>query len=122
MAMENAKIAIFEDDDTTRELLAELLQRSNHEIVIKSCSFEESVQIIDSLKPRSIDVVLLDGNLTEGRNDSKEGSQLAQMLRKKLSTEVAIIGITGSRNPIEGANIAIDKFEIDKIREYIASL
>lgn len=120
--MEHAKIAIFEDDELARQLLAELLEYSGHEVVAKAGSFEESVKVVEALEPGAVDVVLLDGNLTEGRNDSREGSQIAQALRAKFTEEFRIVNISASDSPILGADVNIPKYDSGEIRNYISEL
>ena len=109
--MENARVAIFEDDPQIQRLLAMfVVEQGLHRIVALARSIEEAVTAIDALEPDGLDVALVDGNLSPGREDSAEGAQIAAMLRAKFGDMVTIIGISGS-NPIGAADINITKGE-----------
>ncbi len=122
--MENAKIAIFDDHEDSRTFLKIILNKE-HEVVVEAGSVEEAALKIEELQPGELDVALVDGNFTPGKNDCSEGSQIASMLNAKLGETISIVGISNIPAEVvavKGAEKNIHKERIDLIRNYIAEL
>ena len=121
--MENAKIGLFEDHDRLRENIArELVDTYRHQVPVLAASAAEALAVIKGLEPGSLDVALVDGNLTRGRKDNAEGARIAKALREVLGDGVSIIGMSLTEEPIAGADIDIPKSNMGAIAAHIDSL
>lgn len=107
--MEQAKIAIFEDSPLLQDNLATILALENHQVIAQASSMQSAEEIIEELLDGSLDVAIVDGNLSPGAYGCSEGVLIARLLHEKFSA-VTVISYSGERD-IEGADIQFGKLK-----------
>ncbi len=117
--MNNARVGLFEDEPAIRRLLTVRLERSGHSIIAAAGEPTEAQAIIDNLE--TMDVAVVDGNLTPESRNGADGAFLTGMLRYKFGESVKIVGFS-ARDEVAGADTQIVKPELDLLLEYIAGL
>lgn len=102
--VERARVVIVDDQEPIREGLKMILGSQGHEVIGEAGDMTGATDLIDKLEQGEVDAVFLDGNLTPGEHDSREGATLANLVRDKFGGRVAIIGISGTE-PIRGEDV-----------------
>lgn len=117
------RVGIFEDDESVRGLISDIVAMDGHDIVAEAASMREALEIIAGLGRRALDVAFVDGNLTPGITTGADGAEIARLLRETVGEEVVVVGFSGS-NDIPGAayNLRKPGNPIRDIPEIFASL
>mgnify|MGYP003395375954 CR=1 FL=1 len=118
-------MVLIEDDDGIRELLMMRLKREGHKVVAEASTREQALKIAASLIAGEViaDVVVVDGNLSKGRNDCAEGAEIVQRLRENIDRlgPIAIYGMSGMGEVI-GVDENIPKGNGRKLLKLISEL
>ena len=111
MCPENANVYVVEDNSEWKRIVAKEMEKGGHTIVAQDEKRESALQTVESLVAMGVQVVVLDGNVTEGMHDGSDGRLIAKAI-KQAAPEVKIIGF--STAPVSGADLSLDKssFEI----------
>lgn len=107
--MDHARIAIFEDSELLQDNLATILGLEKHHVVARATTMEAAVKTIDALPEASVDIAIVDGNLSPGAYGCTEGVRITGLLHEKFKS-VTVIGYSGERD-IEGADIQFGKLK-----------
>lgn len=107
--MEQARIAVFEDSLELQDNLAMILGLEKHQVVAQARTICEAEDIICELPIDSLDIAIVDGNLSPGASGCAEGVHITRLLHEKFSL-VTVIGYSGERD-IEGADIQFGKLK-----------
>jgi CheY-like chemotaxis protein len=121
--MEAARVGIFEDNTEMHELLTAFLELDGHSVAAAAKSMEEAHATIDGLEPDSLDVAIVDGNLSPNTYSGADGEEITRRLREKLGGAVVVIGFSAS-NQVPGADYNVGKAgdPFEKIPAIIADL
>lgn len=114
--MENARVVIIEDYPGIRTTLREYLSYKGHSVIKEAGTMEQALGVVEALAAGEIiaDVVAVDGNLSGGRTDGVEGTEIVRRLREIENLGyVAICGISGM-GEIEGVDENIPKVNLGK--------
>lgn len=67
--MEHARVALFEDQDTIRQMVTAVLEHSTLEVVAEAKTVSETLNVVEQAENGNItiDVVLPDGSLDGGK-------------------------------------------------------
>ncbi len=104
-----AKVFIIEDDDVYRETLQVWLERfGGHSVVGTAGTFQEAHDAAKGLTELGTEIVTLDGNLTPGETNGREGEVLAQEIRRKAPS-VTIVGLSLRKGGVKGVHVDIGK-------------
>jgi DNA-binding NarL/FixJ family response regulator len=108
-----AKVAIIEDSALQRLFVSSIMKKHDHVVVAEASTFDEAKDLIPELSEKGVEVVLLDGNLSEDRIDGFEGRTLAREI-KIVNPDIKIIGVTADPKGFEGALIdgVVDKGQL----------
>lgn len=98
--MQGARIAVFEDDPSHRELLREAAELSGHEVVLEADSLRFALESLDMVAQKclSIDAYILDGNLGVER-DGYDARVIAQRMGE-LGLRGLRIGYSANEYPV----------------------
>lgn len=123
--MEHARIALFEDQENIRQLIAAALDQSTHEIVAEASTVDEALQVVDQVErgDLNVDVILLDGNLDSGQMDCSDARRIAAEIKDR-GIPAVIIGFSAYRLQRFGVPVDIDatKANASRITEIISSI
>ena len=106
--MHEAKVAIFDDNETIRNLMRLILEIELHEVAFEAATMHESTEIIEALEEGDIDVAVVDGNLDGPIADGRDGEQIVSLLIEKRFSQLLVVGFSGS-HPIPSAHINLHK-------------
>lgn len=109
MSPEKAKIFWVEDRDNERRLAAPDLEKAGHIIVGNARTFQEAMDSIPGLANLGTQVVILDGNLTEGETGGYEGHDIGAAI-KQAHPDIIVVG-NSSYDDIRTADINCPKFK-----------
>ncbi len=84
-----ARVFLVEDDPTTRKIVLRVLDLDGHTVPLVASSLEEAKEKAELVEKEKIDVVILDGSLSQGSTD--DGRTIAAILRQK-NLGITIIG------------------------------
>ena len=77
--MENARIAVFEDNEAMRDLLRRMADLTGHAVVAEAVNLEEASDIIENIE---FDVAVVDGNLEKAADLScRDGKAVVNAIR-----------------------------------------
>jgi CheY-like chemotaxis protein len=77
--LENARIAVFEDNETLRDLLRHMAALTGHTVVAEAINLDEATGVIENIE---FDVAVVDGNLEKSRDLScKDGKAVVNAIR-----------------------------------------
>ena len=111
---ENTKVFHAEDHSMVRRTVSIVAERlGGHSVVATATSYEEALEMIDQLDELDVNVAIIDGNLTKGKNTGEEGAAIAHLIKEK-HPHITTIGL--SLNPVEGVDIMIEKGSDDVAR------
>lgn len=113
--MERANIAIFEDDESLREMLGMIAALYGHDVTAYARSMPEAVAVIETMAAGEIDVAIVDGNLDRQKIDGHDGAEITRLLHEKFEDTV-VIGFSASGD-VEGADHNIPKAGINPLRD-----
>ena len=105
--MENATVAIFDDDAEIIKHLEVLLEAYGHSVSRVTRSMDEVPEAVDVLAAHPVDVAIVDGNLHFSRLNSEDGKEVIRKLRAAEAARL-IIGFSGTHD-VEGADHNIPK-------------
>lgn len=90
---------------------------------MEAMSMDEAREFIGRLKEGSMDVAIVDGNLSGQDANGKYGAEMVRLLRDKFGGAICIIGSSGS-NKVEGADYNVSKADdaVAKIIDIIDEL
>lgn len=114
-------MAIFEDDQAVRQVIAVNLDLSGHTVTHEAHNMDEASRIIESLAEDEIDVAVVDGNLTAGEVSGFEGASIARLLRNRFKERVIVIGIAGS-GKVKGADINLPKESAHQVGSFVTAI
>ena len=112
MCPKQAEIIVIEDDPIFREWLIRDLEKSGHSVVgvaTNRLDAEELIRRIPEWDAKKL-VITLDANLSRGDSSGKDGDGL--LGQTKAYEGVKVVGITGTRGGIEGADLNVSKDDI----------
>lgn len=118
IAVQEFRVAIFEDGFGPRSALKALLGTYDYE-VIEAGSVEEADNLIKTLPPDAKIMALVDKNLTHNGQYSEDGQVIVDKLREKFGSTVRIASISGEETPLENVNSSFKKNQIDKIIDFV---
>lgn len=119
MSPERARVAIAEDSTTFIKIIRELLKDSGHEVVAQVSNLPDALELVHKLAELKVDVLLLDGNLTEDEYKGYDAQAiLAEMT--KLNSTVKTIGLSG--NNIRGVTKDLGKGNIMDLAKAITEI
>lgn len=113
--MENAQVAIFEDNDLVREIYKGQLRETTHQVVAEADTLANALETIESIKLGNlvVDVILLDGNLdTKGQGFGYDAKTIVQAIQKNNLT-AKVIGL--SIDPMAEYGVEVD-YDLTKER------
>jgi hypothetical protein len=113
--MENAKVVYFEDSESLQELASVYLQMALNHIVRSALTMDQARELINQLEPGTVNVAIVDGNLTSTVHTGNDGREIVELLRAK-DENIIIIGSTGD-DIVEGAD-----YQVPKVGNVAASL
>lgn len=105
--MKNAKIGIFEDSELIQTTLGFILSNDEHHVALQVHTIPEAEQAINDLSGDALDIAIVDGNLSPGAIDCREGAYITQLLHERFS-KIVVISFSGMKD-IEGADIQYGK-------------
>ncbi len=114
-----ARIAIIEDHKDYLQVIEEFLQENGHIIVKIATTFPDALLLAKNLKRLKVSIVILDGNLTPGKIDGKEGQLILTAIRK-YAPHIKVIGISSVK--FEGVDLDLLKRNIKTIGEAVNNL
>jgi DNA-binding NtrC family response regulator len=117
--MENAKVAVFEDNHTLTKLYHDLLGSYGHQIVSSAKTMEQARELIASLEPGTLDAAIVDGNLSSG-STGDDGREIVRLLGER-DGKLATIAMSGA-GPIEGATHQVGKDKVLQLLDVLAEL
>lgn len=105
--MENARIVIFEDNASIRNILTTVMDMSSHSIVAEAATAADALAVVDRMAAGELeaDVVVLDGNLDKDSTKCENAKQIAAAMREAGLT-AKIIGF--SSYELKDFGIAVD--------------
>jgi CheY-like chemotaxis protein len=113
------KLVIIEDDENWPEIILEILEDLNvHPVAIVNNIVEATEKIIPQLESLGVQVVILDGNLSPGRNDGQEGRTMAAQIREQAPS-VRIVGLSAGDQDYLDTHLNKGNFELDDLRNAI---
>lgn len=98
-----ARVAIIEDVPDLRFHYTFALEEHGHEVVAEAGTLAEARALVHTLGEIEVNVVLLDGNLSNDQNDGSEGRMLADAIKRDYP-DTKIIGITSDPNGVNGVD------------------
>lgn len=104
--MENAKVAIFEDSEDWQALFGETVEDAGHTVVGRAISMPEAESLVDTLEEGSVDVAIVDGNLSRDVSGA-DGERIAGLLHQKFDG-IMVIGASSSED-VRGADVNFSK-------------
>ncbi len=102
--MDNARVALFEDDPTVSDALARRLQRHGHTVVVHAADMDEAKHVIENLNDGEVDVAIVDGNLGSGSGD---GAIITSLLKDKQA-DLPVVG-NSANGKVAGADFNAEK-------------
>lgn len=81
--MDHARVAVFEDQESIRQILSLSLSARGHTVALEACDMDAARNLIETLEEDSFDVAVVDGNLGEGTVSGDDGAEIARLLRQK---------------------------------------
>lgn len=90
------RVIIFEDEPEILGMMTDFLEISGCLVVGSAQTMDDSRTLISEIEPEAFEVALVDGNLSRGALDRKEGEQIVTLLREKFSDTVRIFGTSGA--------------------------
>ena len=117
--MENAKVAVFEDNHSLREMYEDFLKAYGHQILCSAATMEQARALIETLEPGMLDAAIVDGNLSGG-SSGDDGREIVRRLHERDAT-IATIAMSGA-GQIEGAKHQVGKDNIVKLTEVLNNL
>jgi len=120
--MENARVAIFEDNKLVQEGLSMWLEMSGHVVVKQVETFDAVNSTICGLAKsgEGVDIALVDGNLSRGEIDGTEGAYICDRLKSTFPA-VRVVGMSMA-GPVPGADTDILKSDTKAILDFIARI
>ena len=115
--MDNARVALFEDDEAIRDLVQRRLERSGHSIGVVASNMDEARSVIAELEAGSVDVAVVDGHMGVSRED---GTEISRLIHERFSN-VVVVGHSSS-GIVPGADINADKLGSTSLLDIIAAL
>ncbi|HBD02450.1 MAG: hypothetical protein UX38_C0025G0006 [Microgenomates group bacterium GW2011_GWC1_46_16] len=107
---EKAKVlALFEDYEPIIRSLGNILTGEGYQIAVCERDMNESMKVAAQLNNLGVIAALVDGNLTTGETDNREGALITAKIHKK-SPGVVVIG-TASDGSVKGADYNVEKTE-----------
>ncbi len=90
MSPDRARVFLVEDNQLQLSSFRFLIERGEHQIVAEAHSLQEALDLVPRLRDLKVDVAVLDGNLSKGKSDGKDGQQVAEEIRQ-VAPELRII-------------------------------
>lgn len=116
--MENARLAIIEDNESLVQVVETLLEVHGHELTEKLSTMEDVRRKVRNLSKSQIDAVIVDGNL--GRETTGEdGAEAVSLIRRHLGG-ICVIGYSASGH-VKGADYDSRK-DINEVLSIIEAL
>jgi CheY-like chemotaxis protein len=100
---------IFEDNDMSRTLFEKVIEVAGGKVIETATHIDEAREKVERLEPGEANFALVDGDLGSGRKPGEDGNEIAGLLRQKFGGEIAIIGVSGSRDDIAHADTNLYK-------------
>lgn len=96
MSPENARVIIVHDDRDYLKILTLWLEGSGHQVIKTAHNLEDGKKLIEEIKNNgpTINVALLDGNLSHASSGGNDGRTLAKQVRDQLPG-VKVLSISG---------------------------
>ena len=98
-----AKVAVIEDSMRWQQNYGRILPSGGHSVVATATTFEAAMELVPTLSEQRVQVVILDGNLSEDRSDGIEGAMLAREIRL-AHPDIKIVGISNDDRGVRGAH------------------
>jgi len=118
--MDRAKIGLFDDQKTIRDALRDGLEDAGHSIELEADTLAAARDEIAMLDPSTLDVAVVDGNLTKRDISGSDGAEITALLHGLGG--ITVIGFSASA-PVEGADHNVFKDEgITPILDIISGL
>jgi DNA-binding NtrC family response regulator len=97
MCPEKARIFLVEDDPDELEEPAKILEPFGHTIVLTATTLDSALEQIPNLQKSEINVAIIDGNLTDGVENGKDGEAIANAIHDSWPT-ITVIGHSLNKN------------------------
>ncbi len=101
--MERAKVAVIDDEISWQNQLTRAIEQGGHTVELCAGSVSEVQNFVDN-PDASLDVAVVDGNLSEDSYGGEDGAEVTQMLKERF-VGITIVGFTSSYDGVEGADI-----------------
>jgi chemotaxis response regulator CheB len=110
--MKSARLAVFEDSETTRQYIDITLLGSAHQVVATAETRKAALSVVEQMQlgKLAVDVVLLDGNLDH--NDFSDAHAIYGQIQR-LENQPLVLGISSNFLTDEGLPIPRD-YDIGK--------
>lgn len=110
MTPERIKVFVAEDDSDWNKLYIQALKSAGHKIVANARTLEKALAAIETLG--ALDVAVVDGNLSPEYTQGKDGTKIAEALKKKFPN-IKVFGV--SRSGFSGADVNLGKDNVDRL-------
>lgn len=96
MSPENANVFLVEDDFLDTWRTGEYLKMGGHSVKLQASTLEEALALVPKLKEEGINVAVIDGNLSRGKEDGIDGERVVEAIKKQAPNVVTIVYSRGS--------------------------
>ena len=120
--MDKAKIILIEDSEGWRNDIRADLEAGGHVVEALACSVETALLLVDlfAQSPGSLDVAVVDGNLSPGSENGADGERVAEDIHSRLPG-VVVIGISLD-GTVPGADLNVPKDSSRALHKAISDL
>jgi CheY-like chemotaxis protein len=116
---QDLRVIHIEDDPQWQDIVREAVEEIGATLVLTLDTMEEALAAVILMEKLKIDLVILDGNLTEGEYKGDEARKILEMMAQR-GVSATTIGFSGSS--IKEADIDLGKGKATELKETITSL
>ena len=116
-----AKVFVAEDDPDWQEVIEEILKGDGHIVVARATTRIQALEIAKQLSSLGANVATVDGNLNPNDSDGYDGRAVVSAIREH-APEVTIVGFSGNRSGVPGADIQGWKGEAINLANIVRNL
>ena len=118
---ERARVFVAEDDEDWQSMIGELLKQNGYSVVVTATTREKALEIAQKLSSLGVNVATVDGNLNPNDSDGYDGRAVVREIRKH-APDVKIVGFSGNREGVQGADIQGWKGDAIHLGEIVTGL
>lgn len=106
-----ARVAIIEDNGIIRTFEKKALEKEGHTVVAVAKTKEEAQLLLPRLSHLRVNVILMDGNLSEDDNSGRDGAELTKQAHE-LNAGITVLGVSGHPDGVVGADYNVNKVDV----------